>query len=337
MDKQQMAAAGIIGLVVVGMIAYGIATFGSRSKTDKKQDFKAPELIQEQAQTKEDYNKKMGKELRETPRQPREAGVLLNPFESDGTKSSPSDATDANLVYSSFSGEGEKNTPETPVQEPEASIVNPMGSLTKKNGHTASHAASVPKSVKSEISQIVDTTANRTETVAPPQPTVRSKNRYGGEAASSPDGKLAKTEKTYSASVFGEQKLINGSLLKIRLLSAATLESGIVIPRNTFVSGLVSFASERVIIKITSIPFQNVLHTVNLTVYDANDGIEGIYIKGGALNDMNEQASSDVADEALSLPGINKVAIIRGVGQQVKKWTQKKTVTVLDGHKLYLK
>lgn len=322
-----MAAAGIIGLVVIATVVYAIAVFGNRNKKDVRQEFKAPALVQEQKQTKEDYNKKMEKELREAPRKPKEAGVLLNPFENTETSQG-----EANLVFSNFSHDQTqdqkwRNEEPDPEPEPESEPRVFVASVSKKQ---APKRETARRTVQPEV--VPDT-----ETILPSTPQVRSKTRYGSETQGTESQSKSSSEATYTASVFGEQKIFNGSLLKIRLLSPITLPSGIVIPRNTFVSGTVTFAAERVKIKISTIPYQSVLHKVNFTVYDANDGLDGIYIQGGAIQDMNEQAGSEIAEEVLTYPGVNSVGIVKGVGNEVKKWTRKKTVTILDGHHLFLK
>lgn len=321
MDKQQMATAGIIGLVAIGTIVYAVAVFGGRDKKEKREDFKAPALS-EQVQTKDDYEKKLNKELREMPRKPKEAGILLNPFEN--VENVGTNTEDANLVLPGFK---ENETP-SENQDTDTDIETQTSYTSVSKKQTEHRFASVPKK------KVMP------ETIAPPDsstsvPEVRSKSRYASSDLNSK--KQTTTNNTYSASVFGEQKIFNSSLLKIRVLSPMTLESGIVIPRNTFVSGTVSFSGERVKIQITSIPYQNGIQKVNLNVYDANDGLEGIYVQGNAVNDINDQSTSDIADEITTYPGVNTVGIIKGVGSQVKKWTRKKSVTILDEHRLFLK
>lgn len=307
MDKQQMATAGIIGLVSIGLVVYTIITFGSK-KTDTKEAFNAPALVNEQVQTKEDYDLRMKKELREMPRKPKEATILLDPFENVD-----SSTEEANLVFPEPDENREDEKPE----------INYNSTPKPKIQHRA-----VKNDEPPEIVLSVDTS----KAIIAPQ--VRSKARYNDNISTA---KQQSTSNTFSASVFGEQKIFNSSLLKIRLLSPITLESGIVIPRNTFVSGTVAFAVERIKIQITSIPYQNTIHKVNLSVYDANDGLEGIYVQGNAINDINDQSSSDAVDEVFARPGISSVGIIKGVGSEIKSWTRKKSVTILDEHRLFLK
>ncbi len=308
LDKQEIAAIGVIGFVFIAIIVYGVAAFGGKGDKDKRDEFKAPELVKNSV--KEDYQQRINKQLREKPRKPKDP-VLLNPFEitHKNEKDSAASKEVEELVFP-------ENSEPKPEPETQAQPIR-----VKRTRVQPKRVVEEPKAVVKEQQPVE---------VIKEQPVLITKQRYN----QSNTNNSININKTFQASVYGEQKIYNGSLLKIRLLTPITLPSGITIPRNTFISGVVAFSKERVRITVKSIPYNNVIHPVNYKVYDANDGLEGIYVNAGGLNDINDKASSEVVDDVVAVPNVK---IFRGVGQEVKKWTKKKAVTILDEHKLFIK
>ena len=70
------------------------------------------------------------------------------------------------------------------------------------------------------------------------------------------------------------------------------------------------------------------------TVCDANDGMEGIFVGGDVLNDLADETNTTLASEAISSTGIR---LISDIGNEVKTWTKKKNVIILNEHNLFLK
>ena len=104
-----------------------------------------------------------------------------------------------------------------------------------------------------------------------------------------------------SAVVHGEQVLQNGSVIKLRLLSPVTVD-GQEIPPGVFVFGIAGILNERLIVEISSIPFNGRIFPVNVKVFDL-DGIEGIYIPGSTTREVVKQ----VAEQGVQSVGLMSV------------------------------
>jgi conjugative transposon TraM protein len=96
-----------------------------------------------------------------------------------------------------------------------------------------------------------------------------------------------------------EQILQNGSLVKIELKSAVTI-NGISLPAGTNVFGVANLDGERMFIRIPSVRYQDKILPVALTVFDL-DGLEGIYVQGSIARDVVKSS----ADNAVQSVGVN--------------------------------
>ena len=311
LDKQQIAVIGAMGLIVIALVIYSMYAFSGKKK-NSDENFAAPEMVQ--SESKEAYNERVAKKLRTEPEKPKDP-VLLNPFADDQQKDS------------------------IPVPQPEPKPV-PVEEPAPKPVVSKPVVKPVPASSIPKVVQEAPLIQEPEPVSITPDPIRRTKARYNSSVAVGTE----QVSSTYIASVYGEQKLYSGSLMKIRLLSPIKLENGITIPRNTFVYGTVAFTGERVKINITSIPYNDVIYHVDYAVFDANDGLEGIYVENMPVNDINKKTGSDVSDEVLTTANtrISTVGGIvqslgKGVQSGVKKWTAKETVTILDEHRLFLK
>jgi conjugative transposon TraM protein len=89
--------------------------------------------------------------------------------------------------------------------------------------------------------------------------------------------------------------LVNGAILRLRLATAIYV-NGILIPRNTIISGQAALDNERLQVEINNIRYNNSLIPVKLEVFDL-DGLPGIYIPGAISRDVAKQS----ADNSLQL------------------------------------
>lgn len=105
-------------------------------------------------------------------------------------------------------------------------------------------------------------------------------------------------ENAISAVVHQSQVLVDGSIVKLRLLTDVFI-NGKLIPKDNFVFGTASLNGERLVIKINSIRYNKSLFPVDLSVYDM-DGIDGIYIPGAITRDVAKQ-SADRAIQGIGL------------------------------------
>ncbi len=143
------------------------------------------------------------------------------------------------------------------------------------------------------------------------------------------------------AVVYGNQTLVNGSVVKFRLLNDIYVK-GQLIKTGTYINGIAALNNERLEIEINSIRNGKSLYNVKLEVYDI-DGLPGIYIPGAITRD----AAKDAAANSLSLmdmtsvdPSLKAQAAATGIGA-VKNLLSKKTklikVAVKSGYKVLLK
>ncbi len=142
------------------------------------------------------------------------------------------------------------------------------------------------------------------------------------------------------AMVHETQTLVNGSIVKIRLVHDVFI-NGVLIPRNSFVFGTASLKGERLEIKVSTIQYQNSIFPVELSVFDI-DGIKGIYIPG-TINRDTAKASADRSIQGIGLSGVNDSwgAQAAGMGVEAAKTLLSKKVklvkvTVKAGYKVLL-
>jgi conjugative transposon TraM protein len=143
------------------------------------------------------------------------------------------------------------------------------------------------------------------------------------------------------AAVHESQTLVNGAVVKLRLLEDVVLDSKL-IPKGNFVYGFANLNGERLHVKIESIRFENYLFPVKMEVYDM-DGLRGIYIPGAITRDVAKQSADN------SLRQIEPGIISNSFGAQLaaagitttKNFLSKKVklvrVTVKAGYRLLLR
>jgi conjugative transposon TraM protein len=136
------------------------------------------------------------------------------------------------------------------------------------------------------------------------------------------------------------QSLVNGAVIKLRLISDAYIKD-VKIPSGHFVYGTVSLHGERLKVEINSIRYGNSVYPVQMEVYDM-DGLEGIYIPGAITRDVVKQSADNSLQtmELTSLdPSLAAQATAAGVGT-VKNLFSKKAklvkVMVKAGYKVLL-
>lgn len=143
------------------------------------------------------------------------------------------------------------------------------------------------------------------------------------------------------AVVHETQTLVNGAVIKIRLLNDVYI-SGQLIPKDNFVFGIASLNNERLEVNINSIRNKYSLFPVKLEVYDM-DGLPGIYIPGATTRDVAKQ-STDNALQSVALnsldPSVGAQAAAAGI-ETAKTLLSNKVklikVQVKAGYKILLK
>ena len=148
-------------------------------------------------------------------------------------------------------------------------------------------------------------------------------------------------ETTIKATVNGQQTLVNGAVVKLRLLTDV-LVNGKSIPQGTFISGVTSLNDERLNIAVSAIQYKGSILPIELSVYDL-DGLEGIHIPGAINRDVAKQ-SADNSLQLLELssmdPSLKAQATAAGIGAAKSLLSQKVKqikVTLKAGYKVLLK
>lgn len=144
------------------------------------------------------------------------------------------------------------------------------------------------------------------------------------------------------AIVSGDQKITNGSVIKLVTLQEMQLPGGMVINKGTAVFGVVKLAQDRINITVESVRIGNSIYEMQKTVYD-RDGLPGIYVP---LN-IKAEATKEAADEVVSDMNVTSYGTdvlstgVNAVSNAAKSVFRKKNnqvvVTVKSNYKLYLK
>jgi len=117
------------------------------------------------------------------------------------------------------------------------------------------------------------------------------------------------------AVVHENQSLVNGAVLKLRLLNDVYV-NGSLIPKGNFVFGIASLNGERLEVEVSSIRCNQSIYPVKLKVYDI-DGLPGIYIPGAISRDVAKQ-SADNSLQVMELstmdPSFKAQATAAGIG-----------------------
>jgi conjugative transposon TraM protein len=148
-------------------------------------------------------------------------------------------------------------------------------------------------------------------------------------------------QNTVEAVVHQAQTLVNGAVVKMRLLNDIYL-NGSLFKKGNFVFGIAELNDERLEININSIRNNNSLFPVKLEVFDM-DGLSGIYIPGAISRDVAKQS----ADNGLQLmeltsmdPSFKAQAAANGINAAkslLSKKVKQVKVLVKAGYKVLLR
>ncbi len=154
-------------------------------------------------------------------------------------------------------------------------------------------------------------------------------------------GDAGKTSNAIEAVVNENQVLVNGAVIKLRLLQDV-YAGGQQIPAGTFLFGVAGLNGERLEVEIQSIRSGNSLFPVKLEVY-AMDGLPGIHIPGAITRDVAKQ-SADNSLQMMELasmdPSLKAQAATAGINTAKALFSRKVKgvrVTVKAGYKVMLK
>ncbi|MDP4186552.1 MAG: conjugative transposon protein TraM [Bacteroidota bacterium] len=168
------------------------------------------------------------------------------------------------------------------------------------------------------------------------QTPVKSQARYRNNFNDSQDQTVQVNEETHTSSdvmvvIHNQQKVKNGSTVKMRAIQEFIID-GVKIPRNTFISGIVSMGSQRVNIRVPSIGYTGKLYPVNFVAYDYGDGLEGVDVPDLILHDaVKEEANNALGQVKINTPFVS-VPITTG-----RKAIDENTAVLTENYKLILR
>lgn len=143
------------------------------------------------------------------------------------------------------------------------------------------------------------------------------------------------------AVVEGDQTVVNGSTVALRLAGAGVLD-GLAVPSDQLLYGQASISGERLIVHISSLRVGDMVLPVSIQVYDL-DGLVGIRVPGAITREVSKESASE-AMSGLGLasmdPSLTGQAANAGL-QLAKSLTSRKIRTVRvqlpAGYKVLLK
>lgn len=150
---------------------------------------------------------------------------------------------------------------------------------------------------------------------------------------------------TISACVHGNQTVMDGQSLRLRLLEAVEV-ADMVIPRNTVVTGAAKVQGERLEVELTSLEYGGTIVPVALTAFDS-DGQEGLFIQGSmeiaaakeiAAN-MGSSLGSSInisTDAGAQLASDLGKGVIQGTSQYIAKKMRAVKVHLKSGYRVML-
>jgi len=157
---------------------------------------------------------------------------------------------------------------------------------------------------------------------------------------------MQNTRNTIKACVHGDQTIISGQSVRLRLLEAMRVGK-YVLPRNTLITGEGSIKGERLDIEILQVEHNGTIIPVELTVHD-NDGQAGIFIPGSmeasAAKEMaanlgqNLGTSISITNQSAGDQLLSEVGrgAIQGVSQYISKKMREEKVHLKSGYTLML-
>lgn len=172
-----------------------------------------------------------------------------------------------------------------------------------------------------------------------PQRVQKSSNRFYGLNDSNEEDRIPIN--TIPAEIPHEQVLVNGATVQLRLLADVYI-SGVRVPKNQLLYGVVTLKGERLEVLIHSIGYQGRILPVELSAYDL-DGQPGLFIPGAISRNVAKQ-SADQGIETLNFGTYGATlgaqaasAGIQAAKQLIGKKIKLVKVRVKSGYRVWLK
>jgi len=147
---------------------------------------------------------------------------------------------------------------------------------------------------------------------------------------------------TVAAVVHGEQTVSDKSTLKLRLLEDLVMNDGTLIPKDTYIYGVVSITAERININIASVKIEKNIYAVKRDVYD-QDGLKGINVPENVKAEIAKRSSQEMIRDADVNTGNGNILertagnVVRASKNILSRDAADIKVTIKSNYKIYLK
>lgn len=218
-------------------------------------------------------------------------------------------------IVATTNNSGETNTQKNDHAEVDQTaqyIANAQKDLKRQN----SQATSVNKISDSDYSEIeskIKSSYGNKATKDDAKPTLSEKERRKqameqswGNVSSSANNNNSSSGGSYKGVVHGSQTVISGQSATFRTTQEITTHSGIIIPKNTLITGRAMLNQNRLNVSISSVRVGNEIIPVTLSVY-GSDGVLGIPVD---VDVSAEAASKEGRGEAIDEAG----SVVKGSG-----------------------
>ncbi len=134
------------------------------------------------------------------------------------------------------------------------------------------------------------------------------------EGSNEPEEPSVMTDTQLFAVIDGDQEITNGDRVRLRLIRDAVVED-VPYERNTFVYAIATLRNKRVKLNVTSVgndPLKS-----RLSAYDAQDGLEGVYVSDlGLMGEAKGELVDDAVQEATNAADVPGGRTLGGLFQR---------------------
>lgn len=159
-----------------------------------------------------------------------------------------------------------------------------------------------------------------------------------GNVLQNSGGDVFSDKQNITGSIMRNQEIYSGSLVKIRLEEAITI-NGVRVPANTIVTGRSGIKSSRIEISVPSIYVAGVLYDIGFQIYD-QDGVIGLYIPDEvSIRQIRQENLKSSTNQALSeevQQGTQDLATAQGKAGIIQR-TGRTIASIVTNHRRPLK
>lgn len=159
------------------------------------------------------------------------------------------------------------------------------------------------------------TNASATPKAAPSTPAPRTKKPIFAQNSTKKNTSVVDNSKT--PSLKGIPVLVHGDYKKVRnntKIIVRTTKNSIIagreVPKSTFITGIARLGAERINIQFTALHLNNEIIPIEFKAYSL-DGLEGVFVEGGILDDTRKEINDEIIDETtkdIKIPIVGEIA-----------------------------